>query len=116
MALTGGDGATLNIGSGHGTSVNQIFAALKAEIGSAPPPQFGPPRPGDVRNFWLDTTRAAEVLGWRPEVSFEDGIRETVAWYRARAKLPYAPGSGSVATEPVALDASRSLECLYWTV
>jgi UDP-glucose 4-epimerase len=85
MALTGGDGATLNIGSGRGTSVNQIFAALKAETGSAPPPQFGPPRPGDVRNFWLDTTRAAEVLGWRPEVSFEDGIRETVAWFRARA-------------------------------
>jgi UDP-glucose 4-epimerase len=84
LALTSGDGETLNIGSGHGTSVNKIFDALKEHTGTEVPPRYGPPRPGDVRDFWLDPTRATSVMGWRAEVDFEEGIRKTVEWYRAR--------------------------------
>ncbi|MCC6388002.1 MAG: NAD-dependent epimerase/dehydratase family protein [Dehalococcoidia bacterium] len=82
LALTRGGGETLNIGVGEGTSVNTIYAALTAAAGITAEPRFGPPRAGDVRAFWLDTSRAREVLGWQPEVTFDDGIRRTLDSFR----------------------------------
>lgn len=79
LALTAGDGLVANIGTGQGITVNHIFSVLSSAAGSAAEPRFGPPRVGDVRNFWLDSSRARTVLGWEPEVSFEEGIRRTVA-------------------------------------
>lgn len=78
LALTGGDGLVANIGTGVGISVNHIFQTLSAATGNALEPRFGPPRPGDVRDFWLDCTRAKTTLGWEPQVTFEEGIRLTV--------------------------------------
>lgn len=83
LALASGAGLVANIGTGEGTTVNQIFSALSDATGNAIEPRHGPPRPGDVRNFWLDCTRAKDVLGWAPEVTFEEGIRLTVESVRA---------------------------------
>jgi UDP-glucose 4-epimerase len=85
LCLEGGSGATLNIGTGRGTSVNEIYQALDAATGNTVAARHGPPRAGDVRNFWLDTTRAGEVLGWHAEVGFDEGIATTVAWFREHA-------------------------------
>jgi len=82
LCLDRGSGATLNIGTGRGTSVNEIFRTLHEATGNTVEPRNGPPRPGDVRNFWLDTTRAKDVLGWQAEVGFEEGIATTVEWFR----------------------------------
>lgn len=82
-ALTKGSGATLNIGTGEGTSVNAIFAELRRATGSTMEPRFGPPRVGDVRNFWLDCSLAKSVLGWQATTSFAEGMRKTVAAFRA---------------------------------
>ena len=79
LALTAGDGLVANIGTGQGITVNHIFRTLAGAAGNAIDPGFGPPRPGDVRNFWLDCSRARNALGWSPEVSFEEGIRLTLA-------------------------------------
>jgi UDP-glucose 4-epimerase len=78
MALAASPGATMNIGTGRGISVNEIFEALNAETGNEIPARSGPPRPGDVRNFWLDNSHAREQMGWQPEVGFVEGIRLTV--------------------------------------
>jgi UDP-glucose 4-epimerase len=78
LALARGSGQAINIGTGKGTSVNAIFAALQKATGSTKPANYGPPRPGDVRNIWLDSTLAGELLGWRHEVEFDDGIQRTV--------------------------------------
>ena len=83
LALEKGSRRAYNIGTGEGTSVNQIFAALNEATGNTIEARHGPPRQGDVRNFWLETSRAKQELGWAPEVSFEDGIRLTVASVRA---------------------------------
>ncbi len=83
LALDGGSGLVANIGTGFGVTVNQIFAALSESTGNTLEPKFGPPRPGDVRNFWLDCSRAREALGWEPKVSFEEGIQFTVESVRA---------------------------------
>lgn len=79
LALASGNGLVANIGTGQGTTVNHIYRVLSAEIGNTIPARNGPPRPGDVRNFWLDCSRARAELGWEPLVSFEEGIRLTVA-------------------------------------
>ncbi|MBI5947963.1 MAG: NAD-dependent epimerase/dehydratase family protein [Chloroflexi bacterium] len=83
LALTKGAGLSINIGTGRGTSVNEIHAALQKATGDATPPRFGPPRPGDVRNFWLTTALAKDALGWEATVSLEDGLQRTVDALRA---------------------------------
>ena len=82
LALKGGDGAVLNIGTGTGTTVNEIYRTLSAATGNTIGPRYGPPREGDVRNFWLDATRAKAVLNWQPAITFEEGVRLTVASLR----------------------------------
>ena len=81
-ALTAGNGLVANIGTGDGITVNHIYRTLSDAIGNTVEPRFGPPRPGDVRNFWLDCSRAKAALGWAPAVAFEDGVARTVASYR----------------------------------
>ena len=82
LALERGTGHAINIGTGTGTSVNAIFAALQQATGATTPAHYGPPRPGDVRNIWLDSSLALQELGWRHEVGFEEGIGLTVAAVR----------------------------------
>jgi dTDP-glucose 4,6-dehydratase len=43
-------------------------------------------RPGHDRRYAIDCTKIERELGWRPQISFEDGLRETVAWYRKNDK------------------------------
>lgn len=81
LALTGGDGLVANVGTGEGISVNYIFQTLSEALGNQLEPRYGPPRPGDVRNFWLDCSRAKQVLGWEPAVGFEEGVRRTIESY-----------------------------------
>lgn len=78
LALEHGSGRAMNIGTCEGTSVNTIFETLRASVGSDAPARHGPPREGDVRNIWLESSLAAGVLGWRPQVSFDEGMRLTV--------------------------------------
>lgn len=82
LALTRGSGLVANIGTGVGITVNHIFETLSRFTGNEIEPLHGPPRQGDVRNFWLDYSTAREALGWEPQVPFEEGVRLTVASYR----------------------------------
>ncbi len=82
LALDLGEGRAFNLGTGHGTSVNEIFAGLQVVTGSDLPALHGPERPGDVRNIWLDSRLAGDLLGWTPEVTFRDGLERTVASFR----------------------------------
>jgi len=83
LALEHDTGGAFNIGSGLGRSVNDIFRSLQAATGDTTIPVYGPPRPGDVRNFWLDCSRAANELGWLPQVPFEEAINLTIASLRS---------------------------------
>jgi UDP-glucose 4-epimerase len=82
LALTKGGGEIVNLGTGVGTSVNQIFRELKDILGFPGEPIYEPARPGEVQRIYLDSTRAGQVLGWRPRVPFRDGLRQTVEWTR----------------------------------
>ena len=75
-------GKVINVATGQQQTLNQILAALNAIIGMNVEPVYTSPRMGDIRHSLADTTLATEVLGYRASVSFEEGLRRTVEWYR----------------------------------
>ena len=77
------DGA-LNVGTGVETDVNRLYRVLADAAGVAAAPHHGPAKPGEQRRSCIDGSAAGRVLGWRPEVGIEDGLRRTLEWFRAR--------------------------------
>ena len=79
----GASGGVYNIGVGEQHSINHVIAMLNKIFGRQVKPNYAPVRKGDVRESLADISLARAVLGYTPIVSFEDGIRRTVEWYRA---------------------------------
>lgn len=77
-------GGTFNIGSGKGVSVNHLIELLEGITGRKADPVHEPAREGEIRHSWADISRAREVLGFQPEISLKEGLRETVEWLRAQ--------------------------------
>jgi nucleoside-diphosphate-sugar epimerase len=48
-------------------------------------PVFGPVREGDVRDSQADIAKARQLLGFTPTVPFDEGLRETIAWFQSRS-------------------------------
>ena len=71
-----------NVGTGRQTDVNELAALLVKASGTTLEPQHGPQRPGEQRTSALDAKLIEKTLGWRPQVSLEDGIRMTFDWFR----------------------------------
>ena len=78
----GASGQIINVATGNRISLNQLFEAMRRMIGVDIKPQYAGDRAGDVRDSQADVTRAHEILGYQPLVSFEEGLRRTVDWYR----------------------------------
>lgn len=74
----------INIGTSMETDVNQLFQHLRTLTRSSLPEMHGPAKPGEQRRSVLAWNRAREVLGWRPEIGLEEGLRHTVEFFRAR--------------------------------
>ena len=77
-------GLVINVATGGRISINELCRTLAELIGVDVEPEYIDPRAGDVRDSQADITRAREVLGYEPIVSFKDGLRRTVDWYRAQ--------------------------------
>ena len=84
MLLEQGSGQAYNLGSGIGTTVNQLFSGLKAIIGYAQEAQYLPARAGEIFRIYLDASKAKSQLGWQPSVSLDEGLRKTVEYFRQR--------------------------------
>jgi UDP-glucose 4-epimerase len=78
-----GGGQRFNVGTGIETSDRQLHSAVAAAVGGPDDPEFAPPRLGDLKRSCLDIGLAQRVLGWRPEVQLDDGIRRTVEYFRS---------------------------------
>ena len=90
-----GGGQRFNIGTGVETSIRQLHSAIAAAAGAPDEPEFHPPRLGDLRRSCLDISRAEKVLGWTPKVELEDGIAQTVAFFREEQNAYGGAASGS---------------------
>lgn len=75
------NGNVYNVGTGRSITLLELVAGLNTVLGTDLAPTFGPPRAGDVRYSMADIGRTRRDLGYDPQVSFEDGLRQTVAWY-----------------------------------
>jgi len=85
-ALTANFTGALNLGTGLETDVNALFRLLVPLCGSTAPESHGPAKPGEQRRSVIDSALAWRVLGWRPEVTLEAGLRQTVDFFRRRAE------------------------------
>ena len=82
IALDSGDNDIFCIGTGKGTSVNEIYRALEEIIGYSPEIVKAPKRPGDIHLAYFNCGKAARILGWKAEVDLQEGIKATVDFFR----------------------------------
>jgi len=75
----------VNIGTGLETSVNDLFSRLSTLIGSSRPEFHGPAKPGEQRRSVITYDHAHILMGWAPQVSLDDGLQATVAYFRKKA-------------------------------
>jgi UDP-N-acetylglucosamine/UDP-N-acetyl-alpha-D-glucosaminouronate 4-epimerase len=89
-------GGVFNIASGTHHSLIALVETLNRLLGSEIEPVYTAPRPGDVERSWADISLAERVLGYAPEVDFEQGLRRTLASYEEHAGRSTRSSSGAV--------------------
>jgi dTDP-glucose 4,6-dehydratase len=81
---SGRAGETYHVGSGKEASIAEIADAILSETGRPLTLKtIVPDRPGHDRRYLLDSSKIRRELGWEPQVEFDAGLHETVAWYMA---------------------------------
>jgi UDP-glucose 4-epimerase len=75
-----------NLGWGRPTSVNQIFTSLAAITEYNQQANYGPAKVGETRHIYLDASKAMKDFGWAPTRTLEEGLRETVEYFRTSEK------------------------------
>lgn len=66
-----------NLGSGHGTSLNELIETIRNIVNIDVKVEYRPGRAFDVPQIYLDISRARKELGWEPTISLESGIKKT---------------------------------------
>jgi UDP-glucose 4-epimerase len=84
LLLAPAKAGVFNVGSGVETSVRELHERCRAVGGDGREPTFAPARAGDVLRSVLDVSLAERELGWRPEVSLDEGLRRTWEWLQSR--------------------------------
>lgn len=74
-------GETVNIACGQSISLNAMLEKMAAIFGKKTTPEHLPTRAGDVRDSLADISAAGRVLGYFPQVFFDEGLKRTCAWY-----------------------------------
>ena len=76
-------GETYNVGTGLEKSVEEITDFILQELEQpASMKNYVADRPGHDRRYLLDSTKIKRELSWQPEIDFEDGLRQTIKWYK----------------------------------
>ena len=89
LASDGGDGATLNVGSGQATSVQQVALLLQERFSAKTQPIVsGQYRVGDVRHGYADLTAIRACLQFAPEIPLDHGLTRFVDWVKTQPVEP----------------------------
>jgi UDP-N-acetylglucosamine/UDP-N-acetyl-alpha-D-glucosaminouronate 4-epimerase len=90
----GATGEVINVATGGRVSLNELLAAMNRIAGTRLEAEYQPPREGDVRDSQADVSKAGRLLGYRPIVDLETGLRRTLEWARTEgAALLHAEAS-----------------------
>ncbi|WP_373049056.1 NAD-dependent epimerase/dehydratase family protein [Vulgatibacter sp.] len=82
LALTSDYVGPLNVGTGVETDVVELQAGIARATGAKTPAAFAPPRAGEQKRSCIDPAKAGAVLGWKPQVSLQQGLERTAAFFR----------------------------------
>jgi UDP-glucose 4-epimerase len=86
LAAVGREGGPYNVGTGEPTAIAELHDAATRIAGVGAEPSHEEARLGDVHRSVLDVSRIERELGWRPQVSLDDGLQRTWAWMQDRAR------------------------------
>ena len=75
-------GEVFNIACGNNHTVLELAVTLQSLVGEDIVPCYADPRPGDIRHSWADISQAREKLGYEVKIGFEEGLSQTLVWYR----------------------------------
>ncbi len=76
-------GEAMNISTVNAVTVNTVVNTIRELLGKEQiKPEYLPPRPGDIKHSLADVKLAREVIGYEPKISFDEGIRMAIDWYR----------------------------------
>jgi UDP-glucose 4-epimerase len=81
--VPGISGRVFNVGNAKSITVLDLVHALNKVLGTDITPKHGEARQGDVRFSLAKNERIRECLKYEPSVTFEEGLRRTVAWYKS---------------------------------
>ena len=79
------NGEVCNVACGEHVTVNQVIAEINKLLGTNVKPRYVPERPGDIKHSWADIELAGKLLGFKPVVGFNEGLRRAIDWYKANA-------------------------------
>jgi len=83
MEKSAADGEKLNIGGGSSVTVNQVLSRMRKYFPDSPTPMYQDVQQGDVDHTLSDNSKAGRLLGWKPSVDFDEGLKEFMDWYLA---------------------------------
>lgn len=72
----------INLGGASPIRLSEMIAAVAEAVGVEPQVKMLPDQPGDVPRTCADISKAGRLLGWEPQYSLDEGLREFVRWYR----------------------------------
>lgn len=85
-------GEVVNIACGQNISLLHLLEKIGKLLGKTITAEHQPARAGDVRDSLADISTAKEVIGYEPKVYFDDGLKQTVDWYRTKLTDPGTVG------------------------
>jgi nucleoside-diphosphate-sugar epimerase len=77
-------GEVFNVGHGERTSLIEVKKLIEEYTGQKLDLEMRAPRVGDVKHTQADISKASKILGYKPIVNFEDGLKKTVEWFNRR--------------------------------
>ena len=76
-------GEAMNISTIDAVTVNTVVDTIKKLLGKENIESvYAPPRPGDIKHSLADVSKAKEIIGYEPFVTFEEGIEKAIGWYK----------------------------------
>jgi UDP-glucose 4-epimerase len=83
LAIDRGDNDIFCIGAGNPVSVNEIYEVLAKQTNYRPEIVRAPKRPGDIYLSYFTCSKAERILGWKPTVTFEEGVKTTIEYFNS---------------------------------